>query len=64
MVAMVSATGFTPLFLHSGDHPLMPTAMLQRSVSMQMGAVEKAVELVKIALEEAQANLSRTKLCT
>ena len=56
--AVSVATGFSPFYLHSGDHPLLPTALLQGDVSTPMEAVHVMTDRMKTALEEAQANLS------
>ena len=56
--AVSVATGFSPFYLHSGDHPLMPTALLQGDVSTPLEAVHIMTDRMKTALEEAQANLS------
>jgi hypothetical protein len=52
------ATGYTPFFLSTGDHPIMPTAILKGKVSTNVESVQVMVERMKTALEEAQANLS------
>ena len=53
------ATGYTPFFLNSGDHPIVPSILLHgRDVSSHVEAVQTMVDGMKIALEEAQANLS------
>ena len=50
--------GFSPFYLHSGDHPLVPTALLRRDVSTPKEAVHIMTDWIKTTLEEAQANLS------
>ena len=53
------ATGYTPFFLNSGDHPIVPLILLHdRDASSHVEAVQMMVDWMKIALEEAQANLS------
>ena len=53
------AIGYTPFFLNSGDHPIVPSILLHgKDVSSHMEAVQTMVDRMKIALEEAQANLS------
>ena len=52
------ATGYSPFFLNSGDHPIIPTAILQGGKECQVEAVQIMVERMKTALEEAQTNLS------
>ena len=53
------ATGYTPFFLNSGDHPIVPSILLHgRDVSSHVEAVQTMVDWMKTALEEAQANLS------
>ena len=53
------AIGYTPFFLNSGDHPIVPSILLHgRDVSSHVEAVQTMVDWMKTALEEAQANLS------
>ena len=53
------ATGYTPFFLNSGDHPIVPSILLHGGdVSSHLEAVQTMVDRMKTALEEAQANLS------
>ena len=53
------ATGYTPFFLNSGDHPIVLSILLHgRDVSSHVEAVQTMVDRMKTALEEAQANLS------
>ena len=48
------ATGHTPFFLNSGDHPLVPSVFLHgKGVSSQTEAVHIMVDRMKTALEEA-----------
>ena len=51
------ATGHTPFFLNSGDHPRLPTMLLHKDES-RIEVVQQMVNRMKTALEEAQANLS------
>ena len=52
------ATVYTPFFLHSGDHPIVPPILLHgRDASSHVEAVQTMVDRMKTALEEAQANL-------
>ena len=55
------ATGYSPFFLNTGNHPLVPTAVLQGSVSAGVEAVQIMVDRMKMALEEAQANLAHAQ---
>ena len=52
------ATGHSPFFLNSGDHPNVPTSFLQGGESSPVEAVQVMVDRMKMALEEAQANLT------
>ena len=53
------ATGYSPFYLNSGDHPLVPSALTYGGgVSSGVEAVQTMVDRMKTALEEAQANLS------
>ena len=51
------ATGFSPFFLNSGDHPILPTHILGEGVSTRVEAVQTMVERMKLALEETQTSL-------
>ena len=51
------ATGFSPFFFNSGDHPIMPTHILEKGVSTRVEAVQTMVQRMKTALEEAQTSL-------
>ena len=55
------ATGFSPFFLSLGDHPILPTSILQGHGTSQVEAVQTMVEWMKTALEEAQANLAHAQ---
>ena len=53
------ATAYTPFFVNSGDHPIVPSILLHcRDASSHVEAVQTMVGWMKTALEEAQANLS------
>ena len=53
------ATGYSPFFLNSGDHPMVPSVFMHGGgVSSQVEAVQTMVDRMKTALEEAQANLT------
>ena len=52
------ATGYSPFYLNSGDHPLLPTALMRGIGSTSVEAVQVMTDWLKTALEEAQANLS------
>ena len=53
------AMGYSPFFLNSGDHPLVPSVFMHGGdVSSQVEVVQTMVDLMKTALEEAQANLT------
>ena len=53
------ATGYSPFFLNSGDHPSVPSVFMHGGgVSSHVEAVQTMVDRMKTALEEAQANLT------
>ena len=53
------ATGYSPFFLNTGDHPLVPSIFMHGGgVSSQVKVVQTMVDRMKTALEEAQANLT------
>ena len=53
------ATGHTPFFLQSGDHPIVPSVLMHGGGgSSRVEAVQVMVDRMKTALEEAQANLT------
>ena len=53
------ATGYSPFYLNSGDHPLVPSVLMHGGgVSSKIEAVQTMVDQMKTALEEAQANLT------
>ena len=56
--AVSVATGFSPFYLHSSNHPLLPTALLRGDESTPMEAMHVMTDRMKTTLEEAQANLS------
>ena len=52
------AIGYTPFFLNSSDHPIVPSILLHDGdVSSHVEAVQAMVDWMKTTLEEAQANL-------
>ena len=55
------ATGYSPFFLNSGDHPILPATLLQGHGTSQVEAVQLMVERMKAALEEAQSNLAHAQ---
>ena len=53
------ATGYSPFYLNSGDHPFVPSVLMHGGgVSSKSEAVQTMVDQMKTALEEAQANLT------
>ena len=51
--------GYSPFYLNSGDHPLVPSVLMHGGgVSSEIEAVQTMVDRMKTALEEAQANLT------
>ena len=53
------AMGYSPFYLNSRDHPLVPSVLMHSGgVSSKIEAVQAMVERMKTALEEAQANLT------
>ena len=53
------ATGYSPFFLNSGDHPLVPSVFMHGGgVLSQVETVQTMVNRMKTALEETQANLT------
>ena len=56
--AITVATRYTPFFLNSGDHPIVPSSFLQVGESSQIEAVQVMVDRMRTALEEAQSNLT------
>ena len=51
--------GYSPFYLNSGDHPLVPSVFMHGGgVSSKIEVVQTMVDLMKTALEEAQANLT------
>ena len=58
------AIGYTPFYLNSGDHPIIPSILLcGGDVSSHVEAVQTMVDRMKTALEEAQANFSIAANC-
>ena len=52
-------TDYTPFYLNSSDHPIVPLILLHGGdVSSHVEAVQTMVDRMKTALEEAQVNLS------
>ena len=52
------STGYSPFYLNSGDHPLVPSVLMHsRGVSRKIEVVRTMVDRTKTALEEAQGNL-------
>ena len=57
--AVNMATGYSPFFLNSSDHPMVPSVFMHGGgVSSQVEAVQTMVDQMKTVLEEAQANLT------
>ena len=57
--AVNAATSYSPYFLNSGDHPLVPSVFMHgRGVSSQVEAVQTMMDGMKTALEAARANLT------
>ena len=52
------STGFTPFFLNGGSHPTVPGTLLERPRQTPIEAVNKMVDRMKVALEQAQVNLA------
>ena len=53
------AAGYSPFFVNSGDHPLVPSVFMHSGgVSSPVETMQKMVDRMKTALEEAQANLT------
>ena len=51
------ATGYSPFYLNSGDHPLVPSVIMHSGgVSSKIEAMQTMVDRMKTTLEEAQAN--------
>ena len=56
------ATGYSPFFLNSSDHPLVHSVFMHGGgVSSQVEVVQTMVDQMKTGLEEAQANLTVTQ---
>ena len=57
------AMGYSPFFLNSSDHLLVPLVLMHnKSVLGQIEIVQTLLDQMKTALEEAQANLTITEL--
>ena len=52
------STGYSPFYLNSGDHPILPSDVFRGDRSASVEAVQEMTDRMKVALEEAQANLS------
>ena len=52
------ATSYTPFFLNSGNHPILPTTLMHGQGSPRVDSIQLMVQRMKTALEEAQANLA------
>ena len=51
-----SAAEYSPFFLHSAQHPIVPTAFLVKGASSSnVGAVQETVVLMEEALEGAKS---------
>ena len=56
--AVNMAIGYNPFYLNSGDHPVVPSVFMHGGgVLSQIKVVQTMVDRMKIALEEAEANL-------
>ena len=56
------AMGYSPFYLNSRDHPLVPSVLMHSGgVSSKIEAVQAMVDQIKTVLEEAQANLTITQ---
>ncbi len=56
--AVNTTTGYSPFFLQSGDHPVVPSTFLSAGGSSTVEAVQEMVDRMKAALENAQTNLA------
>ena len=55
--------GYSPFYLNFGDHPLVPSVLMHGGgVSSKIEAVHTMVDRIKMALEEAQANLTVARI--
>ena len=55
---VIVAPGYTPFYLNSGDHPIIPSILPRGGdVLSHVEAVQTMFDWMKTALEEAQANL-------
>ena len=59
--AVNSSTGYSPFYLHSGDHPILPSWILGGTTSSNLEAMKEMTDRMKTALEEAQANMSHAQ---
>ena len=56
------STGYSPFYLNSGDHPLVPSVFMHGGgVLSKIEAMQTMVDRMKTTLEEAQANLTITQ---
>ena len=56
------ATVYSPFYLNSGDHPLVPSVLMHSGgVSSKIEVAQTMVDRMNTALEEAQANLTVTQ---
>ena len=54
--------GFTPFYLNSGQHPIIPTMVLARGQPKSSNeAVKETLEWMKTVLADAQTNLQRAQ---
>ena len=56
------STGFTPFYLNSGEHPVVPMSLLGRVQETSNEAVNDMVDRMKVALENARVNLSAAQM--
>ena len=55
--AVNAATEYSPFYLNSGDHPLVPSVLMHGGgVLSKIEVVQTMVDRMKTGLEEAQAN--------
>ena len=52
------ARGYSLFYLNSSNHPLLPRALLRGDVSTNIEVIHVMADQMKVALEEAEANLS------
>lgn len=56
------ATRYSPLYIHSSDHPIMPSIFLMTRGSGQLNSAQKLVDQLRKALEEVQTDLSTAQI--